>query len=82
MVIYGNPGSGRVYNTIQPRAGNDHPARVKRASGRKRSVIVDGQRYGSITEAAIACGIKPKTLEAAVRRRRTTCKGHSICHEV
>ena len=43
-----------------------------------RAVLVDGERYASISKGAAALGTKPNNLGAALRSGRSEYKGHAV----
>ncbi len=49
----------------------------QRNNSRGNKVIVDGVLYNSGTQAALAVGLKPVTLNKALREHRKECMGHT-----
>lgn len=87
MIVYGNPGWGRDTRNIQPAyepapvpAPAPKPRKPSGKRGRKRPVIVNGERYQSITSAARALSLETTTLAYALRRGRNVCAGHEIAY--
>lgn len=76
-VIYGQSSIGRRSVAVPQREHAPQEPAPKRGS-RRRAVLVDGVRYGSVAAAADAIGCNKGTIPNAIRRGTFAVRGHRV----